>query len=462
MRDHLITDLAATVGKPAKASTTGIGFHSATIKTWDADTLTASVEYQGATLPDVPVLAGLSALTFTAGEEVAMLSWHPPDGHRRRGFGSYWILGKVVRPGADRGTLDIKGGNLVLRNGDLVILDAAGNEAMRLSTSGLTLQGVLELVDAGRFSAQDENGVQRLAFGNLPSSQFPNLSLNRLIYADASGNQRVIFGDIASVSTGALEWIGLLVQGSTLADIFKAYQDISSGDRHVVIGSDVEDIESFSADAEEIVLNATSGILYLIPDSRVIGMTISNTTGSANMLVGGSSPSDIGQVQRITSAARFKLNTDDLHVDPRAVLRLRPRTWRDRGEVEANPDTDRWHVGFVAEEVDDAGLHELVDYDEHGQPLAVAYDRMSVALLALLQDQQRRLDRLEAHLELTDEPAARAATVRKPKRRADRIAGVLAPPVKPESASRPTAAAPGTPGRPEARPAPSATPKSSR
>lgn len=96
--DQLITDLAAQqVQKPA---TTGLGLASATILSWDPTTLSGTLDYQGTVLRDIPVLSGTDALTWRPGDEVILDTWYPPDGHRRRGFGSFMIRGRVVRPGA--------------------------------------------------------------------------------------------------------------------------------------------------------------------------------------------------------------------------------------------------------------------------------------------------------------------------------------------------------------------------
>ncbi|GAA5122157.1 hypothetical protein GCM10023339_40120 [Alloalcanivorax gelatiniphagus] len=78
-----------------------------------------------------------------------------------------------------------------------------------------------------------------------------------------------------------------------------------------------------------------------------------------------------------------------------AVLQMRGRTWRDKAQVEQDPDTEDRYVGFIAEELDELGLTAFVEYDDEGQPNAIAYDRLSVALLAVLKDQERRLCRVE-------------------------------------------------------------------
>ena len=124
-----------------------------------------------------------------------------------------------------------------------------------------------------------------------------------------------------------------------------------------------------------------------------------STTGSAancrlNYLSG-----NLGELLRVTSSRRYKQDIEDAPVDPAAVLKLRGRTWRDKGEVEADPDTETRHAGFIAEELDALGLGLFVEYDNEGRPDAIHYDRLTVALLAVIQDQAARLDVLAARLD---------------------------------------------------------------
>jgi hypothetical protein len=120
--------------------------------------------------------------------------------------------------------------------------------------------------------------------------------------------------------------------------------------------------------------------------------THSTTGSSANCFI---DPSD-GRLWRSTSSRRYKQDIENAEVDPAAVLDMQPRTWRDKGEVEKDPETEKRYVGFIAEELDELGLDQFVVYDADDKPEAIAYDRLSVALLAVLKDQDARLAALEA------------------------------------------------------------------
>lgn len=122
-----------------------------------------------------------------------------------------------------------------------------------------------------------------------------------------------------------------------------------------------------------------------------------------------------GLIRRSTSARKYKQDIGDLDVDPDAVLRLRPRTWRDRADVEADPTTTRRNVGYVAEEVLEAGCGQFVSTDANGQPEAVSYDRITCALLAVIQRQEQRIADLERRAGITPPaPTGRPVTAPQP------------------------------------------------
>lgn len=106
---------------------------------------------------------------------------------------------------------------------------------------------------------------------------------------------------------------------------------------------------------------------------------IANTTTSAaaNVYV----DSSTGALARSTSSIRWKHDLapiSDEALD--AFLKLEGKTYRSLIEGD---DPDVRHVGFIAEEVDALGLHDLVAYDEYGEPENVNYARATAYLLEL-------------------------------------------------------------------------------
>ena len=131
---------------------------------------------------------------------------------------------------------------------------------------------------------------------------------------------------------------------------------------------------------------------------RILGSTgtyNATTTSTANLFVASN-----GNFARSTSSRRYKADIQDIDYGMTA-LQLQPRTWVDKTEYEENGQSteglDRI-PGFIAEELHDLGLTELVQYNEEGQPDAVYYDRMLVAVIPVIKQQQATIEALEARL----------------------------------------------------------------
>lgn len=112
-----------------------------------------------------------------------------------------------------------------------------------------------------------------------------------------------------------------------------------------------------------------------------------------------------GTIQMVVSSRKYKEDIADADVDPAEVLRLKPRTWVDKGTVDrAEPGVDiARNVGFIAEELDELpSMRQFVDYvtDDDGEliPDAIQYDRLTVALHALAKSQQEQIDSLARRL----------------------------------------------------------------
>ncbi|MFI9228973.1 tail fiber domain-containing protein [Streptomyces rimosus] len=104
-----------------------------------------------------------------------------------------------------------------------------------------------------------------------------------------------------------------------------------------------------------------------------------------------------GTFARNTSSRRFKQNIRDIQIDPADVLALRPRIY-DRKPKTEGEDYRRDEYGLIAEEVHEH-LPQIVNVDEAGRIDGIRYDLLGVALLPVVQDQERRIAALEARIE---------------------------------------------------------------
>ena len=105
-----------------------------------------------------------------------------------------------------------------------------------------------------------------------------------------------------------------------------------------------------------------------------------------------------GTIYRNTSSLRYKEGVED-YAPSVSIDALRPVTFfnkADKARAEEAGKTPKRSVGFIAEEMDEAGLAEFVAYDEEGLPDAVHYATMVALLTYELQQLRARVAALEA------------------------------------------------------------------
>src|SRR5699024_2207323 len=111
-----------------------------------------------------------------------------------------------------------------------------------------------------------------------------------------------------------------------------------------------------------------------------------------------------GRIARSSSSRRYKKHIKDWAPSAETVLSLRPRTWQPKDDSDAGVENtaDGSYVGFVAEEVHNLGLTELVSYskgpDGEQRPESLNYDRFAAAQQVVLVDHESRIKELEARI----------------------------------------------------------------
>jgi hypothetical protein len=264
------------------------------------------------------------------------------------------------------------GGDLTVSGGGDVIIDDGGNVTL-LDGGDLIVDGGIVRIegDDGAFVAEHPDGSTAAMFGPL--------------WPDAS--------------PGVVDSRGLLVQSTSSdnnRDIFRAKRVLADGTKVVYAGQSTDSghitaFRAWAVDTSSDVTNtwivSVSGTTKLYIASDGVRITGPTTGSAANVRMDPST----GLLHQVTSSLRFKQDVADLDLTAEQVLALRPVTWRDKGEVEADPDTTQRYPGFIAEEVHDAGLTQFVVYDADGQPYALQSERFAAAHQVVLQDHEARL-----------------------------------------------------------------------
>jgi hypothetical protein len=106
-----------------------------------------------------------------------------------------------------------------------------------------------------------------------------------------------------------------------------------------------------------------------------IGVYNNTTASAANVFVASN-----GYVLRSTSALKYKQDIRNLEsID---INKFRPVRYKSKAEMD---DQTKDHFGIIADEVDEAGITELVNYGADGEVEGFQYERLTVVLLKELQ-----------------------------------------------------------------------------
>lgn len=136
---------------------------------------------------------------------------------------------------------------------------------------------------------------------------------------------------------------------------------------------------------------ATLTTLLLKPDGGVEMPRLGSTTGvSANVYYNAS-----GELLEITSSQRYKTNIKDYDRGITDLMKLRPVYFQPKNSTNNNI----FNTGFIAEEVEETGMVEYIDYDENGRANSIHYALMASLLTKAIQEQQAIIENLQAQID---------------------------------------------------------------
>jgi hypothetical protein len=121
-----------------------------------------------------------------------------------------------------------------------------------------------------------------------------------------------------------------------------------------------------------------------------------HTLNAANMYVESN-----GLLYRSVSASKYKDDIQNMSYGLDTVKQLRPVTYKLKGDETSN----RRFAGLIAEEVNDLGLTEFVQYDANNQPDALNYSHFVALAFKAIQELSAKVEELEARLPEVSEPA---------------------------------------------------------
>lgn len=129
-----------------------------------------------------------------------------------------------------------------------------------------------------------------------------------------------------------------------------------------------------------------------VVEGRLINKATYDTTtgGSANVGVTAS-----GYIHRTTSGRKYKQNIELANVDHTKLLKIKPKSWFDKGEVSRNNGSIvglKRYYGAIADEFSEVGLPEYAIYDENSGDIENFNDRAWLLLIPNINDAVKKLD----------------------------------------------------------------------
>ncbi|MBW8040197.1 MAG: hypothetical protein FVQ85_09385 [Planctomycetes bacterium] len=209
-------------------------------------------------------------------------------------------------------------------------------------------------------------------------------NLTGKLHVDGTGWSNALYVTANSAST----WGIYVVQGKSYFS-----GNVGIGATSPIGKLDIRGDEVRIWDGSASVSDATSqGELYvehdLEVDGRIFVEDAYNTGVSGrDVYVAGS-----GELGYVTSSKRYKENIAPLKDDFSKILDAQPVTFTAKESKERG-------LGFIAEDMHELGLSNLVLYDAQGRPESVRYEWISLYLLEVLKDQDESMKDLKAENE---------------------------------------------------------------
>jgi len=129
--------------------------------------------------------------------------------------------------------------------------------------------------------------------------------------------------------------------------------------------------------------------------------SVSGTTGSGGSHTGHAGHShSFSATSGTPSTLKLKKEiTDYQMIDVKNLLNLNLKRYKYKNQARNLQEGREWMYGYIAEEVEELGIREIVGYDENKEPNAINYGLLSTLVLELVKVQQTEIDSLKEEIQ---------------------------------------------------------------
>jgi hypothetical protein len=294
----------------------------------------------------------------------------------------------VTTAGAERMRIDASGNVAIGNTSALVTAAGRGNLTINGSSSAILTFGVAGVSQGYIFNNGTDlttlnDNAGALIWENNGGERMRITSAGELLVGGTTSTTLVNF-QVQTGNTSAAN-AGFQILNSTTGTGGLYYGDSTSGtgrySGYIEYGHNTNAMLFATAATER--MRITSDGYLLCP-----GVFNNTTANAANVYVFGT-----GDLTRSTSSRKYKTDIVDYNKGLSEVMQLRPVSYKGIN------DGDKQFAGLIAEEVEEQGLVEFVQYADDGTPDGLAYPHMIAILTKAIQELKTELDSVKAELQ---------------------------------------------------------------
>ena len=272
--------------------------------------------------------------------------------------GAAVFSGSVTGSTITGGTLNIAGN---------AIIDASGF----LTATGATITGAITAT-SGSFTGSIFSTSGTIGGFTLSSTSIFS-GTNLVIESTGNisgGNSQTLFYGFVNIGGGAVTGERLIVAGTSALN----------GNTGVLGNLSVTNSCTFGAVTQQFEFLSSTGNVR-------VASTYGNSVSGRSMQI-----SSAGLYGTTASTLRKKHEIQSYKIDSNALLNLDVKTFKYKPEID---EAQTVQYGFIAEEAQELGLDELIQYDSTGIPDYFAYEKLPIFLLQLIQELKAEIDTLK-------------------------------------------------------------------